>query len=257
MKLDEQDQLGRDGGGSSFYDDILYFNDAAYLTRLIEGNLSDRDLVGKVILDFGCGAGDASAIFAEKGAGSVLAVDIGKKNIMNGRAAHAKYKNLTFSRQDLNHFELGEACYDLIWSDTVIELLNRAPEDIAQDLFSALRQGGVIYISLTEKTYFNVFLFAVLKLLNKPLMRPFKMLIRLLAILRYKISGTDIDSDNFENKIKYLSIPHINLLSRKQVSGILEQVGFRIVYVRDRIKSDPNSPPHFEIRAERPLSGDS
>ena len=240
-----------DEDSKSFYDDILYFNDKLYLDLVIDANLESKDIVDKNILDFGSGPGEVSAILAKKGARSVLALDIGKKNILYGSKTYSDLNNLRFERRDLNIYVPDEDTFDLIWSDTVAELLQRPLDEIANEFFRSLRQGGILYLSLTEKTLFTSLLYATLGVLNKTVSRFLIQMLKFIAAMRIKISRDNFDKKNFEEKSKYFFIPFIRLISREQAVQILEEAGFKIEYIRDRIRSDPNSPLHFEIRAKK------
>ena len=240
-----------DEDSKSFYDDILYFNDKLYLDLVIDANLESKDIVDKNILDFGSGPGEVSAILAKKGARSVLALDIGKKNILYGSKTYSDLNNLRFERRDLNIYVPDEDTFDLIWSDTVAELLHRPLDEIANEFFRSLRQGGILYLSLTEKTLFTSLLYATLRVLNKTVSRFLIQMLKFIAAMRIKISRDNFDKKNFEEKSKYFFIPFIRLISREQAVQILEEAGFKIEYIRDRIRSDPNSPLHFEIRAKK------
>jgi 2-polyprenyl-3-methyl-5-hydroxy-6-metoxy-1,4-benzoquinol methylase len=235
----------------SFYDDILYFNDKSYLDLVIDTNLESDDFVDKNILDFGSGSGEVSAILAKKGARSVLALDIGKKNISHGRTTYATLNNLTFERQDLNLYVLAEDSFDLIWSDTVVELLRRPFDEMADEFFRSLRHGGILYVSLTEKTLFTSLLYTTLRIINKKISRSLIRVLKFIAALKIQIFRDDFDKKNFEEKTKYFFIPYIQLISRERATQVLERAGFQIEYIRDRIKSDLNSTAHFEIRAKK------
>lgn len=241
----------RDEENGSFYDDILYFNDKSYLDLVIDANLESADCVDKDMLDFGSGAGQVSALLAKKGARSVLALDIGKKNISHGRETYAALNNLSFERQDLNDYVLAEDSFDLIWSDTVVELLQRPFDEIADGFFRSLRHGGILYVSLTEKTLFTTLLYTALRIINNPVSRSLIQVLKFFAALKIKISKDDFEEKNFEEKSKYFFIPYIQLISRKRAVQVIERAGFQIEYIRDRIRSDPNSPLHFEIRAKK------
>ena len=235
----------------SFYDDILYFNDKSYLDLVIDTNLESDDFVDKNILDFGSGSGEVSAILAKKGARSVLALDIGKKNISHGRTTYATLNNLTFERQDLNLYVLAEDSFDLIWSDSVVELLRRPFDEMADEFFRSLRHGGILYVSLTEKTLFTSLLYTTLRIINKKISRSLIRVLKFIAALKIQIFRDDFDKKNFEEKTKYFFIPYIQLISRERATQALERAGFRIEYIRNRIKSDLNSTVHFEIRAKK------
>ena len=58
-----------------------------------------------------------------------------------------------------------------------------------------------------------------------------------------------IDRENVKNKVEYLFVPYVNLISEKEITESLTKNDFSIFYVRERIKSDINSPSHLEVKA--------
>ncbi len=158
---------------------------------------------------------------------------------------------MTFERQDLNLYVLAEDSFDLIWSDSVVELLRRPFDEMADEFFRSLRHGGILYVSLTEKTLFTSLLYTTLRIINKKISRSLIRVLKFIAALKIQIFRDDFDKKNFEEKTKYFFIPYIQLISRERATQALERAGFRIEYIRNRIRSDPNSPLHFEIRAKK------
>jgi 2-polyprenyl-3-methyl-5-hydroxy-6-metoxy-1,4-benzoquinol methylase len=67
----DPDAAGADASGS-FYDDIVYFNDPAYIRATIERNLAGADYAGKDVLDLGCGAGEVEDVLAENAPTSTM-----------------------------------------------------------------------------------------------------------------------------------------------------------------------------------------
>ena len=106
-------------------------------------------------------------------------------------------------------------------------------------------------MSLTEKTLFTTLLYTALRIINNPVSRSLIQVLKFFAALKIKISKDDFEEKNFEEKSKYFFIPYIQLISRKRAVQVIERAGFQIEYIRDRIRSDPNSPLHFEIRAKK------
>ena len=58
-----------------------------------------------------------------------------------------------------------------------------------------------------------------------------------------------LTSEDIKNKLNYAFVPHIRLISKKQILQLMKINGFEICYVRKRVKSDVNSPAHLEIKA--------
>ena len=71
-----------------------------------------------------------------------------------------------------------------------------------------------------------------------------------LILFKYFIGGVKIkDKNNIKNKVEYLFVPFIKLMSEDKVLNALKKNSFKLIYLRDRIKSDINSPPHIELKA--------
>ena len=138
-------------------------------SKTISRNISQTEINQKKILDYGCGTGDAACYFAEHSAQKVTAIDIGKKNIQIGNQKKnktpEKYKNIDFICSNLNHYSITEK-YDLIWSDTVIELLRKPLDQIVKNFNMALNQNGIVYLSFLKKNIFNTCFYGILKYLK-------------------------------------------------------------------------------------------
>ena len=71
-----------------------------------------------------------------------------------------------------------------------------------------------------------------------------------LILFKYFIGGVKIkDKNNIKNKVEYLFVPFIKLMSEDKVLDALKNNNFKLIYFRDRIKSDINSPSHVELKA--------
>ena len=69
-------------------------------------------------------------------------------------------------------------------------------------------------------------------------------------MFKYFLSGVKIeDKNNIKNKVEYLFVPFIKLMSEEKVLDALKKNNFKLIYLRDRIKSDINSPHHIELKA--------
>uniref|UniRef100_UPI003A9475FA class I SAM-dependent methyltransferase n=1 Tax=Gimesia sp. TaxID=2024833 RepID=UPI003A9475FA len=231
-------------------DGYYYQNDSDYVEGVIFKNFDKDEIAGSSILDFGCGSGDASRVFARNGCKDVLGIDIGQENIRHARQICQELQSASFLISDLNSHQLETSRYDLIWSDTTIELLQKPLAEIVQDLNAALVSGGKLYLSFTEDTVFNRLLYLVLAAIKAcRCQKPFEKVVFYLVKMRYGLAGKQFDEENIRNKLKYLWIPFVRLISERQIKNVLLQGGFQIQYIRKRDKSDINSPPHLELKA--------
>lgn len=196
---------------AAFYNKIAYRNNEEYLEKLFEMNIAAKEITQKDILDYGCGAGDASFRFARFSPSYVTAIDIGERNI---ELANLKEKiiNVQFIRADLNLYDLGLNIFDLIWSDTTIELLRKTVELIIDAFRKALRPEGVLYLSFTKHCFKNYLLYSILRFLNICVPYKLKFIFYYLILPRYYITKFFnkrfvIDHIQIKEKLNYLFIP--------------------------------------------------
>ena len=234
----------------SFYKELSYSNDLDYLNNNITNNFSKTEIIGKDILDYGCGIGDASFVFIEYKPKSITGIDIGESNIDICNKRSLKSNNIKFIRKDLNHYKLLPGQYDLVWSDTAIEFLTKDINEILLDFKTCLRSDGVLYLSFTKKTFSNVMLYKILSFFKIIVPERFRSIFYYLIMFKYKLNGVnDIDKNNVMSKVKYLFVPYIRLIAEAEIIAAIENNGFQLQYMRDRIKSDVNSPSHIELKA--------
>jgi len=233
-----------------FYKNLSYSNDIEYVEKNINLNISTSEITKKNILDYGCGVGDATYVFNKFSPATIKGIDIGESNIHFCKNNKSFNKNMSFIRADLNDYDLGSNKYDLIYSDTTIELLQKDVEYILSDFKKAMKPNGVLYLSFTKKTLVNILIFKILNIIKLIFTDRIKVMFYYLFLFKYFLSGVRIeDNKNIKNKLEYLFVPFIKLMSEKKVLDTLKKNNFKLIYIRDRIKSDINSPSHFELKA--------
>ena len=157
---------------------------------------------------------------------------------------------MSFIRADLNDYDLGVKKYDLIYSDTTIEFLQKDVEYILSDFKVVMKPNGVLYLSFTKKTLVNIWIYKILNLIKLIFTDRIKVIFFYLILFKYFLSGVRIeDKNNIKNKVEYLFVPFIKLISEEKVLDALKKNNFKLIYIRDRMKSDINSPPHIELKA--------
>ena len=155
---------------------------------------------------------------------------------------------MRFIRADLNNYIPSRNSYDLIYSDTVLELLETPIEIMAARIANALRPGGVAYTTLTQRNFWNITLYFMLALLSKLPRAPVMTCLMIVVKTRYWVSGLCVDDSNLANKLAYLFIPTITLMTKSRVEDAFRAAGFDILYSRDRLESDINSTSHLEVK---------
>ena len=235
---------------ADFYKNLTYSNDIEYVENNINLNITASEITNKNILDYGCGTGDASDIFNKYSPSKITGIDIGEANINACNKRKNKSDNMIFINGDLNNFDLGRKKYDLIWSVSTIEFLEQDVDQVIQSFKLAMKKGGTLYLSFTKRNFVNIFLYTILHYIKKVSSKNINRLLYTLIFFRYYISGKKIkNKDNIKNKSKYLFVPFIRLISDKEILEALNNNNFKVLYLRDKIKPDINSPTHSELKA--------
>jgi 2-polyprenyl-3-methyl-5-hydroxy-6-metoxy-1,4-benzoquinol methylase len=239
-----------------FYNQLIYVNDINYIKNQVLRNITQEEINNRTILDYGCGAGCFSFFILKYSPKKIIGVDIGKDNI-----SYAKKKlmdissdKIEFICDDLENYDIENNKYDLIWSDTVIELLSMELEKIIIGFKKGLKVNGKLYISFLKYNIKNRIIFRIVKLLSDAVPAYFQSFFYYLIIPIYYIGtlfkkNTKINHEQIRNKTKYLFMPQAKLIKTDNIQNILIKNGFEIIYTRERIKSDLNSPDHIEIKA--------
>lgn len=104
-------------------------NKMTYTTRIADPSWNEFmkdniDVVGKHVVDIGCGGGIYSKAFAELGAKHVTAVDFSEE-ILKGAFENCKeFENLIFLKGDAYHTNLPTSSYDIVLERALIHHLN-------------------------------------------------------------------------------------------------------------------------------------
>ena len=235
---------------AEFYKNLTYSNDIEYVENNVNLNILASEITNKNILDYGCGTGDASYIFNKYSPLKITGIDIGESNIYTCNKRKSISDNMLFINGDLNIFDLGDSKYDLIWSVSTIEFLEQDIDYVIQSFKVAIKKGGILYLSFTKRNLVNILLYKILYFIKRVSNKNMSKLLYILILLRYRISGLKIkNKDNIKNKSKYLFVPFIRLISDKEILEALTNHNFKVLYLRDKIKPDLNSPTHTELKA--------
>ena len=136
------------------YDDPAFFARYSQMARSIGGLEAAGewpafrallpDLRDKRVLDLGCDTGSLSVEFANRGAASVVAVDISADAIEEARRRHAD-SNVTFAVSELAALPIPDASVDLILSYDVFEHVSN-PFALLRECRRVLATGGDMLI---------------------------------------------------------------------------------------------------------------
>lgn len=161
--------------GLTLEEDWAYF-------RLGTG-LSDADLIGKVVLDGGCGSGRPTRQMAEHGASVVIGVDMNDAVDEAFRAAR-DLQNVHIVQGNIFALPFQHGQFDLVWSNGVIHHTPDA-ERGHRELAKRVKPGGLLYVYVYPKR-FNPFRFTKDVLIKLKVTRlPQPVLFRLSKALSY------------------------------------------------------------------------
>lgn len=109
------------------------------------------DLNDAKVLDLGCGYGWHSKYAIERGASSVLGIDLSEKMI-----AEAKHKNsdpkITYCVTSLNDYDYPEKTYDCVISNLVLHYIDNL-EEVYQKVWNTLKPGGVFLFNIEHPVF--------------------------------------------------------------------------------------------------------
>ena len=143
----ENDKLG---AGSEFYNEkaSVYesFSQAEDASKQVVGFLASR-IVGKAVLDFGCGTGKFIPDIAPL-AKTYWAVDISENQLAIARKKAEAFHNVKFLKNDVDTISLESNSVDVIFASWVIGSIHNIDlrERTVMELKRVLKQGGIIYL---------------------------------------------------------------------------------------------------------------
>lgn len=143
------------------YDDDAFFKAYAKMQRSEKGLESAGewrqlrrlfpDLVGKKVLDLGCGYGWHCKYAVEHGAGFVQGIDCSEKMIAAAREKNADPK-IVYSVCALDDFDYPSNLYDFVISNLVLHYIEDL-QGIYKKVYQALRANGVFLLNIEHPVF--------------------------------------------------------------------------------------------------------
>lgn len=103
------------------------------------------DLKGKRILDLGCGNGGMSKYFIEKGAKSVLAIDL-SSNMINEAKEKNNAENITYVVLGMEDISKIEGKFDIVFSSLAFHYV-KDYDKLVKDIYNLLDENGILIYS--------------------------------------------------------------------------------------------------------------
>jgi len=117
--------------------------------RLLESVnfLSDADLIGKDILDIGCGYGWFELNILNRGVDKIVGIELSEENLETAKN-NIKDKKISFGIGSAIDLPFGSESFDTVVAWEVIEHIPKGTEDLMfREIKRVLKDGGVLYLS--------------------------------------------------------------------------------------------------------------
>ncbi|VEJ56456.1 class I SAM-dependent methyltransferase [Pragia fontium] len=145
----------------NIYDDKAFFDGYAQLSRSVNGlkgapewpAICDMlpNMAGFNIADLGCGYGWFCRSAREQGAAQVLGIDLSQKMLNKAREMTAD-DAITYQQGDLEHLQLPENTYDLVYSSLTLHYIENLSGLLAT-VYRSLLPGGYLIFSAEHPIY--------------------------------------------------------------------------------------------------------
>ncbi|WP_437574636.1 class I SAM-dependent methyltransferase [Sorangium sp. So ce887] len=145
----------------NIYDDPGFFEAYSQLRRSVEGldgapewpalQALVPDLTGLRVADLGCGFGWFCRWAREKGAGSVLGLDVSERMLERARSETSD-EAILYTRTDLERLDLPEAAFDFAYSSLALHYIEHLGGLLAA-VHRALAPGGRLVFSVEHPIY--------------------------------------------------------------------------------------------------------
>ena len=106
------------------------------------------DLYGKVILDIGCGMGQHTKEYAQRGAESVLGIDISEK-MLDYAKGHNNAENIIYQRMAMEDIETIDRKFDLITSSLVFDYVEDF-DGLMQKIYKLMKENAEFVFSMSH-----------------------------------------------------------------------------------------------------------
>ena len=106
------------------------------------------DLCGKVILDIGCGMGQHTKEYAQRGAESVLGIDISEKMLEYAKE-HNNAENIVYQRMAMEDIETIDRKFDLITSSLVFDYVEDF-DGLMQKIYKLMKDNAEFVFSMSH-----------------------------------------------------------------------------------------------------------
>lgn len=233
----------------NIYDNEIFFSEYCQLPRQQHG-LSGApewqtiqallpNLLGKRVVDLGCGLGWASRYFIEQGAKSVLGLDLSEKMITHAKKqTHNSGLNLGYKVSDLETLILPEASYDFAYSSLTFHYIQNFKR-LMQTIYTSLTPGAHFVFSVEHPIFMAA---------TNPTWIEYENHQKTWPVNQYSVEGMRQSNWFVKGVIKY----HRTIAT---TINTLIEIGFRILAIKEFTPSldQIQKTPELQEEQERPM----
>jgi ubiquinone/menaquinone biosynthesis C-methylase UbiE len=197
---------------------------------------SPQDVMGKSVLDAGCGTGIFSIIFARNGAAKVLGIDISEGSLETAIALKAKFdlENASFQKEDMLNLPFDDESFDIVWAWGTVHHTTD-PFRAMSELIRVLKTGGSILFAVYTRTRVTFLHEIIRKTLIRTPKKTWKILSKILALILspivfvFKKREKSRKGEKLEELIMdWYFVPIRHYYYPEEIKTFLEEQGFAV-----------------------------
>jgi ubiquinone/menaquinone biosynthesis C-methylase UbiE len=197
---------------------------------------TDQEVLGKSVLDAGCGTGIFSIIFANKGAKHVTGIDISEGSLQTAQTLKEKFglKNTEFQKQDMLALPFPDASFDIVWAWGTVHHTTD-PLKAITELIRVLKPSGSILLAVYKRTKITFIHEIIRKTLLRTPKKTWKILAKILSlflapvIFLFKKREKSRKGEKLEELIiDWYFVPIRHYYKPEEISTFLEKRGFEV-----------------------------
>lgn len=201
--------------------DEQYRESVELFTKRAKANLFDLDwLVGKRVLDAGCGSGRYSVALASHGAAEIEAIDISESGLAHARKMARDFPNIAFKHASVLDIPYPDNHFDLVWCAGVIHHTTDFRRGLAEVSRVCKQDEGKLFLLLYGTGGLRWKLIKSLRPLVRDLGKDF---------LSEGMELCGLPMNNRKHFMDDLFVPIQKLTSMPELRGILHEEGFRSI----------------------------
>ncbi len=223
---------------SQFYDVVWteYIPEYEASKAHLELFFSDEEIVGREVLDAGCGTGIFTIIFANKGARKVIGIDISEGSLNTGRMLKDKFElsNVEFRKEDMLNLPFKDNTFDIVWAWGTIHHTEN-PYQAMNELIRVLKKNGTFFITLYKKTKLTFIHEIIRKILIKTPKKSWTFLSKIMAfflwlvVFFFKRREKSRKGEKLEELIlDWYFVPIRHYFEPQEIKSFLEKRNFKI-----------------------------